>query len=233
MSKRSAKTWAATLSGAILLEGQLLCLAGMEEASSAAPLAAVAADNSNPYAVISGRNVFHLNPPPPPPQPEKDTAALPLVLLSGFMRTGGESKALLAVKTQNPDPRAPELTSFVALAEGSKQGVGAGDKRVVVELVKIYLEQEKVDIINSGTPLTLSLKEDGFNSAKATGPSRKGTAAVHATPVVISKNDDAPAADAPATEPVFGDKPSIGPLFHPRTNASNAIIVGGGAATTR
>jgi hypothetical protein len=215
----------------------------MESAPPAVPMTAALQDNSNPYLVISGRNVFHLNPPPPPPQPDQGTAVLPVVLLSGFMRTGGEAKALLAVKTQNPDPHAPELTSFVALAEGSQQRVGAGDKRAVVELVKIYLEQEKVDIINSGTPITLSLKEDGFNSAKAAAAGRKGTAAIHATPVVVPKPDDAPAADAAETEVLIAgkDKPIVGPLFRAQTasvdreatNTSNAIIVGGAGATTR
>jgi len=113
------------------------------------------------------------------------------------MRTGGELKALLAVKTQNPDPRAPELTSFLTLAEGARQGVGAGDKRGVVELVKIHAEEEKVDIINSGTPVTLSFKEDGFNSPKASPAVRNAAVVVHKTPALPVPKPDEDSSETP------------------------------------
>ena len=78
------------------------------------------------------------------------------------MHVGNQWKALLAVKTENPDPHADKLSFYLTLAEGDKQGVGAGDKRWMVELVKLDANQEKVDILNSGRPITLSMKDNGF-----------------------------------------------------------------------
>jgi hypothetical protein len=111
-------------------------------------------DASNPYSVIVDRNVFHLNPAPPPAAPDKGPPPdLPKVYLSGFMRTGDKLKVLLAVKTKDPKSKPPETSSYLTLEEGSKEGV--------VELVRAYADEGKVDIINSGTPMTLSLKENG------------------------------------------------------------------------
>jgi hypothetical protein len=84
------------------------------------------------------------------------------VILSGFMRTGNQWKVLLSVKVRNPDPRAAPLNSFLSMAEGEKEGVTSGENKFVVELVKLYPVQEKADIINSGTPVTLSMKDNGF-----------------------------------------------------------------------
>jgi len=107
--------------------------------------------------------VFRLNPPPPPPEPPKPPAPrLPEIKLSGFTRTGDKWKVLLAVTTDNPDPHGPKLSSYLTLAEGDKKEVGTGDKKGMVELVKLYSGEEKIDIINSGSPMTLSMKDNGF-----------------------------------------------------------------------
>lgn len=86
------------------------------------------------------------------------------------MRTGTQWKVMLAVKTDNPDPHGQKLTSYLALAEGEKATVGLGKYQAVVELVKLYAGQEKADIINSGAPITLSMKDNGFQNLAAARP---------------------------------------------------------------
>lgn len=158
--------WTGIIGGAILLAAQGICFAGIEDVSPAASAIASSSDaNANPYSIIIERNAFHLNPPPPPPEADKaPPPRLPEVKLSGFMRAGNQWKALLAVKTENPDPHADKLSFYLTLSEGDKQGVGVGDKRWLVELVKLDANQEKVDILNSGIPFTLSMKDNGFAS---------------------------------------------------------------------
>ena len=111
--------------------------------------AAVANDDSNPYAVISERNVFHLNPvPPPEPPPEAPKPDLPKIKLSGFLRIGQKTHALFscAPKDKKEEP------IYYNLTDGEKDGI--------LEVVKIHQDKGEVDIINSGTPATLSLKSD-------------------------------------------------------------------------
>ena len=114
------------------------------------PLAAGAPDDdADPYAVISERNVFHLNPiPPPPPPPEAPKADLPVIKLSGFLKIGKTTHALFS---STPKDKKEEPMYF-NLADGEKEGI--------LEVVKIHEDKGEVEIINSGTPLTLSLKKD-------------------------------------------------------------------------
>jgi len=159
------------LCGAILLGAQRICLAGTEDAPPAPAVAAASGAKANPYSVITERNPFRLNPPTPAPEPAKlPSPDLPVVMVSGFMRTGDQWKVLLAVKTDNPDPHGQKLTSYLTLAEGDKGTVGLGTKQAVVELVKLYVGQEKVDILDSGASITLSMKDNGFESPAPTIP---------------------------------------------------------------
>ncbi len=149
MRARSTIAWFSIVGGVILLIGSSACRAGADD------------DNTNSYSAIVDRNAFHLSAPPPSPVPDKGAPpVLPVVYLSGFMRTGDTLKALLVVKTQNPDAKAAELSSYLTLAEGDKAGV--------VEMVRIHAGEEKVEIINSGTPMTLSTR---VNSVKSDAPS--------------------------------------------------------------
>ncbi|MGO8697769.1 MAG: hypothetical protein ACLQVY_08640 [Limisphaerales bacterium] len=177
MNDLSTTARAARVAGAILLAAHRACIAEAEETPPARSV--TVPNDNNPYSLISDRNVFHLNPPPLPQLDKGPPPILPVVLLSGFMRTGDQTKVLLAVNTQRPDPHGRDLTTYLTMAEGDKQEVGAGDKRGSVELVKIYAEQEKIDIINSGTPVTLSIKDDGFNSPAAAKSRLSGTAAIN------------------------------------------------------
>jgi len=159
--------WVGLLGGAFLLGAPGACFAATNEAppTTAVAVATASDANANPYSVITERNPFRLNPPPPPPEPSKPPSpALPVVILSGFMRTGNQWKVLLSVKTENPDPHGQRITSYLALAEGDKQEVGIGDKKGTVELVEIHADQEKVEILNSGERNTLSMKDNGFEN---------------------------------------------------------------------
>jgi hypothetical protein len=110
--------------------------------------AAVPDDGSNPYDVITERNVFHLNPIPPPPPPPTPKVELPEIKLSGFLRIGKTTHALFSCSPKDKK----EEPIYYDLADGQKEGI--------LEVVRIHEEEGEVEIINSGTPLTLSLKND-------------------------------------------------------------------------
>ena len=111
---------------------------------------ALSEESSNPYAVISERNVFHLNPIPPPPEVDKPKLDLPVIKLSGFFKTGSQTRALFSSEPKKKD----EVRTYFNLAAGEKDGI--------LEVVKIDAEHGKVDILNSGAPATLNLKDDAI-----------------------------------------------------------------------
>jgi hypothetical protein len=129
----------------------------------ASAVADTTSEDANPYAVISDKNVFHLNPPPPPPSTE--TAKPPdlqKVMLSGFQKVGNRMKVYLAIPAKDPKD-----TAYLALQ--------AGEKERDVEIVNIRADKEEVDILNTGTPMTLTVKSNGFaltggGGAKGGGP---------------------------------------------------------------
>jgi hypothetical protein len=156
--------------------------------------ATVANDDSNPYAVISERNVFHLNPlPPPEPPPEAPKADLPKIKLSGFLRIGIKTHALFscAPKDKKQEP------TYYNLTDGEKDGI--------LEVVKIREEKGEVDVINSGTPATLTLKDD---TLEPKAPPAKGAIA----------NSERPR----------GPKPPGGPDQVPGRSAYRFPVQGGG-----
>jgi hypothetical protein len=120
-------------------------------------------DEANPYTVIGERNVFHLNPIPIPPPLEPPKAELPEIKLSGFLRIGNSTHVLFAsvAKSKKEEPVYYDLT------EGEKQGI--------LEVLKIHEQKGEVEILNSGTPFTLTLKNDALEASA--GASNKGVAA--------------------------------------------------------
>jgi hypothetical protein len=111
---------------------------------------------SNPYAIISDRNVFHLNPIPPEPVPEPPKVELPVIKLSGFFKQGRQTKALFS--SQPKDKK--DGTIYYNLSEGEKSGF--------LELVKIHYDQGEAEIVNSGTRMTLSFKDDSLGGKQET-----------------------------------------------------------------
>ena len=197
----------------------------------------VRADQANPYTVISERNVFHLNPPPAPPA--KDEAAPPpqvaKLTLSGFAQSAGNWKAFLAATTDNPDPHGQAVTTYLALSEGEKQSVWVGDKQGVVQLVRIHVDSEKADVVNCGTPVTLSFKDNGLNAAPppldpsklpkhrhgfspnndvaVITPPQPGAIVAPAPPVTTQEN---PAPDSNGAEDLNGNVPAEAPTGNPQ-----------------
>jgi hypothetical protein len=196
-----------------------------DELPSPTPNTAASADNSNPYAVITDKNVFRLNPPPPPPPKDnKPPPDLPQVKLSGFMETGDKLKVLLSVTLKTGDPKMPESTSYLTLAEGEKEGVGEEGKEVVEELVKVYADEEKIDLVNSGTPMTLSMKDNGYEAkpAPAAAPGGRG-----GTPAILNRT--IPTA-VPQPLPPVGGQPAMGaaPVGGENLGGGGTMIGGGG-----
>src|SRR5271170_1999683 len=98
-------------------------------------------DDSNPYAVIVDKNIFHLNPLPPPPAPEEKPKDLPKVYLNGILKIGDDVRVLFTIPAK--DAKTP--ATYFKLAPGEKDGD--------LELIKIYPDQQRVDVLVSGTPM--------------------------------------------------------------------------------
>ncbi|MGO8698235.1 MAG: hypothetical protein ACLQVY_11020 [Limisphaerales bacterium] len=114
-----------------------------------------AASEANPYAVISDRNVFHLNPPPPPPSADEKPIDVPKVMLSGFRTVAGRTRVFLVLQPKDPK----EVMKFMDLAQGEQNNS--------VEVVKIDSEKRQVDIVNTGHPMTLTFADNGFAATAA------------------------------------------------------------------
>ena len=113
-----------------------------------------AGDNSNPYAIIIDRNIFRLNPPPPPKDTEKKPVDLPKVYLNGIIKIGDDVRVLFSI----PPKDAKSQTTYFKLAPGEKDDV--------LELVRIHPDQQEVDVLVSGTAMTLSMLSNSLASAQ-------------------------------------------------------------------
>jgi hypothetical protein len=103
---------------------------------------------TNPYAFISQRNVFHLNPLPPPPPAEVPKPDLPVIKLSGFCKVGTVTRALFSSVPKDKKER----PTYYSLCEGQGQGI--------LKVLKINAAAGAVQILNSGEAATLTLKDD-------------------------------------------------------------------------
>jgi len=129
-------------------------------------------DASNPYSVISQRNVFHLNPIPPPPAPEAPKPDLPVIKLSGFFTLGSTVRACFS---SVPKDKKQEPANYT-LTDGEKSSDN------LLEVLRIHQDTGEVEILNSGTRMTLSLKDDTLASNEA-APKPAG-AARHGPPMM-------------------------------------------------
>jgi hypothetical protein len=172
----------------------------------------------NPYAVISDRNVFHLNPPPPPPplDPPKP-ADLRTVMLSGFVGKGDSTHVLMAVLFK--DNKQPTL--YLNLTPGQRDHD--------VELLRIRLKQEEVDIVNDGTPMTLTAKSNSFASLSAPQPGGGGQAMPGLRPggsgAIMEGKRGIPRPAPFAAPPAAAAQPSMAAAA---PTEGGAIVIGGG-----
>ena len=161
-------TWRGLVCGAVLFCGHGFRSAVAAHAGTGPSAQAGDAGHANPYAVIVVQNPFRLNAPKrvetvlrPPPN-------LPEVIFGGTMINAGQMSAMFAVKSKEagvkPGVGLQETTAYMCLAEGDTSGP--------VQLLKIMKGGEEVEIVNSGTRMTLSMKDNGF--AKETPLSRSG-----------------------------------------------------------
>ncbi len=183
-----------------------VAVAGLVIASA---VAETTSDDTNPYSVISDKNVFHLNPPPPPASEPTKAPDLQKVMLSGFQKVGNRMKVYLAIPAKDPKD-----TAYLSLQ--------AGEKANDVEIVNIRAEKQEVDILNTGTAMTLSIASNGFAltgpapgaaGGKAGGPPLPGMPGGRRLPGMAGLSQpNMPAAVMPS----------------PASRGESAIIVGGG-----
>jgi hypothetical protein len=175
-----------------------------------------AAIQDNPYTVISQRNIFRLSQPPPPASPDADKPAdLPKVMLTGFVESAHIMRVLLA----KPAKDATNSPTYLSLK--------AGEGKDGVEVVRIRYEKGEVDIINSGTAMTLSAASNTFAASglafKGTGEARKpGMTGSRGIRGIASPLSGMP--PSPPMTAVPEESPSISTAA-----GSSAIIMGGGA----
>lgn len=167
------------------------------------------ADDSNPYSAITKANVFHLTEPPKPAEkPDQALINLPKVNISGFVRHAEEPvHALFATVPKDPK----ESPKYFNLAEGEKEDI--------LQVVKIYPNQDAVDVIIAGTPVTLTTKSNSF--VQPLPPPPKG--GVPAAPAVVAYNP-------PAQQPVPAQAPYSGGVVV--AGGGSSAPVGGSSVTT-
>jgi hypothetical protein len=172
-------------------------------------------EDANPYAVISDKNMFHLNPPPPPPSADAGKPPdLQKVMLSGFQKVGDRMKVYLAIPAKDPKD-----TAYLSLQ--------AGEKERDVEIVKIWADKQAVDIINTGTPMTLTIASNGFSLGSGGAVAKTGAPPGPGGP-------GAPGAPGGRRMPaMMGALPHNAPAASAASRASSGvtpIVVGGGGA---
>jgi hypothetical protein len=205
---------------------RLACgLALLAQAACVVPLAR--ADDTNPYLTIVDRNAFRLSPPPPPPAPpEAPPPELPTVIFSGTVTIGNETKAIFAIKQNAPKggprgakPEAPAETTFISLKINETGGP--------VQLLKISPAGDEVELLNSGTKVTMNLKDNGYNKlapAAPAGPIVPGMRGLPGGPIMPAGQ---PAAQAQGGGGI--NLGSSGPAGGP-AGGSGGIVTGGSAA---
>ena len=170
-------------------------------------------DDSNPYAVISDKNIFHLNPPPPlTPVVAPKPPDLQKVMLSGFQKIGDRMKVYMAVVAKDPKD-----TAYLALQTGEKERD--------VEVVKIRADKQEVDIINTGTPMTLTIASNGFaltGGGGAGGKPERGPMPGPSLPGGRARMPLMPGAPPPGVAPAAAAANEAN---------SSAIIMGGGGSS--
>jgi len=172
-------------------------------------------DDANPYSVISDRNVFHLNAAPIPPAADAPKPVdLPKVMLTGFVGKGKSMKVLMAIP---PAKDSKDTITYLSLAPG--------DREHDVQLVRIHLDKEEVEIINSGTAQTLSAKSNSYAAMAATSHSEGGPRGEKGVPGLHRPMNPG------FTPPGFTPPAAPGPMSSATQGGGSALIIGGGGGS--
>jgi hypothetical protein len=201
MKMSSRWTWACVLG-----------CAGMAGLATAMAVADPAPADANPYSVISDRNIFHLNPPPIPTPPEEvKPADQHKLMLTGIKKKHDSVVVLLAILSK--DSKEPPV--YLSLAPG--------EKGHDVELVKVRYDKEEVDVIDAGTPETLTVKSNSYASA---APPAAHPGAAPAMPGGLPGLGHRPGFPARNALPMPGQ-----PAAAATPRGGSAIIAGGGSGS--
>ncbi|MDB6057158.1 MAG: hypothetical protein JWO95_1002 [Verrucomicrobiales bacterium] len=170
------------------------------------------ADDSNPYSAIIRANVFHLTDAPKPVEkPDQILQTLPKVNISGFLRHSDQPvRALFATVPKDPK----ELPRYFNLAEGEKEDI--------LQVTKIYPNQDAVDVIIAGTPVTLTTKSNSF--VQPLPPPPKGGMPGVPAPAAVAYN---PPQAAPAQNPYSGGVVVAGGGSAAPVGGSSVVTIGG------
>jgi hypothetical protein len=173
----------------------------------ACAIADPAVGGANAYGAISNRNVFHLNAPSTPSAQDQKTADVPKLILNGFYKVGSNTRVLLAM----PPKDQKDVTKYFNLAPGEQD--------TPVEVVKINAEKGEVEIINSGTRMTLSLARNGAKASAAPSQTVVGAPAAPSMPGGLAARTMSPGmAQAAASLALAASQASSG---------NSAVAVGG------
>jgi hypothetical protein len=169
-------------------------------------------DGSNPYAVITDRNIFHLNPPPPPvSDADKKAKEVPKVFLNGIVSVGDDVRVLFSI----PPKDNKSQTAYFKL--------GLGERDDVLELVRIHPNRQEVDVLVNGTPVTLSM----LSNSLAAAPGGKAAPAAAPSPPGGPRGRQTAAAAAPE-----GSSAIIAGKSRDSSPYGNVAVAGGGGVAT-
>jgi len=210
-------TSACAIAGVMALATSLRALTGVAATATPSSTSYGTGDNSNPYAVIVDRNVFRLNPPPPPPSAaDKKAADLPKVYLNGIIKIGDDVRVLFSI----PPKDSKGQTTYFKLAPGERDDV--------LELVKIHPNQQEVDVLVSGTAMTLSMLSN--NLAAAGGKASENPAP--GPPAVLRGGPREQAAADGSSAIIAGKGRDSSPYGNVTVGGGGVTTIGGGGSSS-
>lgn len=181
-------------------------------------------DPEHPYAIITNRNVFQLTEPPKPVEPSPELT-VPTIKMTGLVKMSGQPTHALFVSAPK-DPK--EQIVYFNLAEGERQDA--------LEVVKILENEEAAEVINSGTKMTIKLKDSIDNKLAAGQNPANPLAARNGAPGTVPPPPIIPSAQQPEeqqTTPSRSGVMVVGGNPTPAPAAPAAAVPGPGQLPTQ
>jgi hypothetical protein len=154
--------------------------------------------STNRFGDIARRNVFGLKEPKQPEAPAQPQRQLPRLILNGISTMLGNKQVFMKLLPATGAPTEAGKEKPLMLTEGQRDGD--------VEVVQIDERVGSVQVINSGTPMTLTIEKDGAKlpSTPAPGtippaPGAQPAAAAGGVPAPAAAPAAAAAAQVPPT----------------------------------